>query len=436
MCRYLLPGFIVGLVALWACSSKTPRESPVHEPLQDGGSDSPSDAPDATTLPREDSSADATPDDGVMADTSLADALVGDASSDDATLMDSTFCDAASDDDTPRDDGPLADSYSADALLDAASDVIPRDVTVDGPPGADDARSWNDAGDAPSDAAAEAFMVTPTMTSGRDIFALGDLSFEVDPQVGGRIVSFALGGQNVLMGLAASPINYGSTFWTSPQSDWNWPPPSEIDNQAYAASVDGGKLTLQGMQNGALGVAITKVFSMDALSGSVSIDYTIRNVGTSARSLAPWEVTRVRSSGLIFFPTGQQAHSADSGPSLPTQQGSGATWFDAGSASVTTSIKFFADGTRGWIAQESGGLVFVKKFKAIPLGSQAPGEAEIEIYVSGNPAYVELEEQGMYQPIAAGASSSWTTRWILVKLPASVDGSVGSASLVAFVDAL
>ncbi len=376
-----------------------------------------------------------------MADGSLADAVWDDASSDDATFADATFADEPSDG-APMDDAPFADTTSRDAPIgdaptDTEADVPQRDATVDGPSGPHDASSWDDNGDAWSDGPApEASIVTPTLTSGHYVFTSGSLSFEVDPQVGGRVVSFALSGQNVLIGLTSNPVNYGSTFWTSPQSDWNWPPPPEVDNQAYAASISSGTLILQGSKNGALGVAITKVFSMDAANGGVSIDYTITNVGASARSLAPWEVTRVHANGLMFFPTGQQAYSADSGPSLPTQEASGVTWFDASSASITTSIKFFADAARGWIAQENGGLVFVKKFKDIPPGFQAPGEAEIEIYANGNPAYVELEEQGMYQPIAAGSSQTWTTRWLLAKLPATVDAGLGSASLVAFVDAL
>jgi hypothetical protein len=390
---------------------------------------------------------DATLADATLADATLADATLADATLADATLADATLADATLDDTSSDDVAPEAIPPPEASSADAGPDAAQPDASTDAPPlpddapapddAPDDATTTTDATDASLGAAdAEPAAIVPTMSNGHYVFTSGALSFEVDPQIGGRIVSFAFEGQNVLTGPEANAINYGSTFWTSPQSDWNWPPLPEIDNLAYTASVDGGTLTLQGAVNAALGVAITKVFSLDAASGSVSIGYTIENAGSSARSFAPWEVTRVHPTGLMFFPTGQQAYSGDSGPALVTQQTSGATWFDADSAAVTADTKFFADAARGWLAQESGGLVFVKKFAGATLASEAPGEAEIEMFVSGDGAYVELEGQGAYQPIAAGASRSWSVTWFLARVPPTVDAGVGSGSLVAFVDGL
>ncbi len=392
--------------------------------------------------------------------------------------------DGASDDDARAGDATTAEGEARspganDATLDGASDTLPEDASarsadesdvpadralddagpsdaraeegaasdsavIDGAPAGDaaargpDAEAISDASDA-SDVSAEvpdAAPVVPVLTNGDYVFASGNLSFAVDPQHGARVVSFSLAGVNVLTGTDANATNYGSTFWTSPQSDWTWPPPPEIDSNPYAASVDGGTLILRGSENPALGVRVTKVFSLDPVRGVVSITYGIDNVGASARSLAPWEVSRVHLSGEVFFPTGIGAHSADSGPPLLTQQASGATWFDADAATVTANIKYFADGSRGWLAQESGGLLFVKKFSDVPPVSQAPGESEIELFVSGDRAYVELENQGAYAPLAPAASLQWTVRWYLVQTPPGVDAAVGSAELVAFVDGL
>ncbi|MDP9150500.1 MAG: DUF4380 domain-containing protein, partial [Myxococcota bacterium] len=271
------------------------------------------------------------------------------------------------------------------------------------------------------------------------VFASGDLFFAVDPQHGGRVVSFALAGENVLTGPDANATNYGSTFWTSPQSDWGWPPPPAIDDLSYAVSIDGGTLILRGSDDRSLGVHVTKVFSVDAVSGVVSIEYSIQNSGAASRSLAPWEITRVHPGGIVFFPSGATAHSADSGPALPTLQAAGTTWFDGFDGDATPpsgNTKYFADGTRGWLARASAGTVFVKKFPQVPADAHAPGESAIEIYVSGDRAYVELENQGAYALLAPGASVHWTVRWYLVKAPNGLDASVGSAELVSFVDGL
>lgn len=276
----------------------------------------------------------------------------------------------------------------------------------------------------------------PRLDNGDYRLTSGDVSLDVDPQVGARVVALSLGGQNWLTSSQANAINYGSTFWPSPQSDWSWPPPPEIDNLPYAASAAGGALSFTGTPGAALSLAVDKTIAPAGAGGAIAVSYTIRNTGASARMVAPWEVTRVHPQGIIFFPTGGGSYSADAGPPLPTQQASGVTWFDAGTASIAASIKFFADGSRGWLAHASGGLLFVKKFTDTPPSAAAHGESEIELYVSGDRAYIELEVQGAYQAVAPGASLPWSVRWFLVPIPSGVDASVGSASLVAFVDAL
>ncbi|MBV9946465.1 MAG: hypothetical protein JOZ69_06435, partial [Myxococcales bacterium] len=167
------------------------------------------------------------------------------------------------------------------------------------------------------------------------------------------------------------------------------------DNLPYQTSVDGATLTLRGAENGALGLRVTKTVSPSASASSpaMSIQYVVENDGAASRSVAPWEITRVRPEGLIFFPTGAgAAFSADAGPPLPTRQAAGATWFDVATLPAgNASIKYFADGARGWVAHLRGGMLFVKKFADIAPSDAAPGEAEIEVYVNGDRAYIELE---------------------------------------------
>ena len=317
-------------------------------------------------------------------------------------------------------------------------------------PGADAAPSTDDAAGPPTNQAADAEAVLdapageapdaapPTLTedAGKYALAQGDLSVEIDPQVGGRVTALRLGTDEWLTGQDANATNYGSTFWTSPQSDWNWPPPPEIDNDPYAVTVNGTQLVLQGKKNGALGAAVTKQFSIDPTSGAVVIDYRLSNEGPAARSFAPWEVTRVVPEGLFVFPSAGAGYSADSGAMLPVQQIAGAVWYSYAAASVPDSIKYFGNPSGGWLAQVRGGTVFVKKLSFTGGGSPAPGESQVEIFLSGDHAYVELETQGTDQSIAAGTSLGWTTRWFLRKLPAGLDGTLGSPGLVSFISAL
>ena len=90
----------------------------------------------------------------------------------------------------------------------------------------------------------------------------GDVSFEVDAQHGARITAFRIGTENMLTGPEVNPVNNGSTFWTSPQSDWNWPPVPEVDEGPYA--VTGGSTPLfQSRPGGTLGIAVSKRFRVD-----------------------------------------------------------------------------------------------------------------------------------------------------------------------------
>jgi hypothetical protein len=250
--------------------------------------------------------------------------------------------------------------------------------------------------------------------------------FEVDPQVGGRVTSFRLGDLDVLSGPDIDALNYGSTFWTSPQSDWGWPPPVEVDCHPYGVAVDHDSLTLTGSPQGALGIAVTKRFSADRSNGAVVLEYSIHNVSSTPKLYAPWEVSRVRSRGLTFFPTG-----AWSNGSLRVERSPVATWFDHDPSSLTDAgQKSTADGAGGFVAHASQGLLFLKRFADVPPELQAPGEGEIEIYA--NNRYVEIEVQGPYGRIDVGASASWKVMWYLRRLPVGLVPASGSEELFEF----
>jgi len=271
--------------------------------------------------------------------------------------------------------------------------------------------------------------------NGRFVFSSGDLAVEVDPRAGGRVVSFSLAGRNFLTGTDADPNNYGSTFWTSPQTAWGWPPPPEIDNLPYAGAVSGKRLVLTGATSPKMGVGVTKTFSFDAATSSVAIEYSMANHGGSPASLAPWEITRVHTGGVTFFPTGSAPYDYG-GKSLVTTQAAAMTWFRYDAETITADSKLFADGRGGFLAQVDGDTVLVKKFSDVAADQHAPKEAEIEIFANHAHTYVEIENQGTYAPLMPETSTAWTVRWTLRKLPPGLDASVGSAPLVAWVQGI
>lgn len=278
--------------------------------------------------------------------------------------------------------------------------------------------------------------VVPTANGSVFTFTRGDTVFAVDASNAGRIVTFSLDGKNVLTSARGGNNNWGSTFWPSPQSAWNWPPPAELDPASYGASICGSKVVMASDPSSALGIAVTKQFSVDQSTGTVTIVYGMVNRGSQARQLAPWEITRVGPGGLTFFPMGEGAPKKGTQDLLTLQMAGGAAWFAYSTAAIPNEQKVFADGAEGWIAHVDGNLLLVKSFGDTTPAQAAPSEAEIELYADSAHTYVEVENQGAYATIAPGATATWTVRWYLRKLDANVSVEVGSSDLLALARSL
>ena len=189
-----------------------------------------------------------------------------------------------------------------------------------------------------------------------------------------------------------------------------------------------GVLALSSQPGSRTGYGVNKRFSLDAARGVATIEYELVNhVATSPA--APWEISRGPREGLVFFPS-ESAPTAES--TLASESRSNVAWVDIARAPADDS-KLFQDGSEGWLAYVQGDVAFIKTFENVPASEQAPGEAEIEIFVSGGFGYVEIEQQGRYAAIPAGASSTWSVRWLLRKLPAGVDATLGNMALVDWV---
>lgn len=275
----------------------------------------------------------------------------------------------------------------------------------------------------------------PVLENGRYVFRAGELELEVNPAIGGRVTRFSLNGANILTGPevvadgpGTLPNMYGSTFWTSPQSVWSWPPERALDSDAHEVALDGDVLSLISQAGATTGLGVQKRFALDVLRSSITIDYVLVNHSATLPA-APWEVTRVPKEGLAFFPAAAPPSPATT---LEPRTIDGIAWVDVQEAPATDS-KLFQDGAEGWLAFAHRDLVFIKVFDDVPAAAQAMGEAEIEVFVNGSFDYVELEQQGPYATLPAGASSSWRVTWLLRRRPEGVGAFVGSAALVAWV---
>jgi hypothetical protein len=260
----------------------------------------------------------------------------------------------------------------------------------------------------------------------------GAVALELDPMDGGRIVELSLAGRSVVVPRSESVRAYGSSFWPSPQSDWNWPPPPELDALPWRARIDGPAIVAESLENQQQRLSASQ--RIEALaSGGFVIDYRIKNLSSAARKLAGWQNTRVRPRGLTFFPS--------SGPAYPQSAFSlapqgGVMWFAHGGHADARKGKLFADGDEGWLAHVDGDLLFVKVFPDVARERQAPGEGDVEIYVDPAGEFVEVEQQGPYEEVAPGGELHWSCRWALERLAPGQPRRPGDRGLVARARAL
>jgi hypothetical protein len=261
----------------------------------------------------------------------------------------------------------------------------------------------------------------------------GEFSLEVDPADGGRVVALRAGEASVIAVRDYSPEAYGSSFWPSPQSDWNWPPPASFDKRAWSARIDGDTLVLDCATDTKLWLSAQQHISAEPLKRAFRFDLKLANRGSAPRRVAPWQNTRMRPNGLTFFPS-QDPMRSDAQHEIAQQ--AGLIWFQHDPHARTQGEKFFDDGQEGWLAQLDGDLLFVKTFPDVPKSAQAPKEAEIEIYADGAGAFVEVEQQGPYAEIPARGISSWVVHWAVRRVPANVKRTAFDPGLAAFARAV
>ena len=238
----------------------------------------------------------------------------------------------------------------------------------------------------------------------------GDLTMTIDISKGGKILSLKHKDAEVIS-QSRFPESFGSTFWTSPQKEWNWPPVPEYDKMPYTVvERSEGKLAIKSQVSERLKYQIGKEFTIDDKNHAIVINYTIRNEASEARQVAPWEITRVTNDGGIIFFDAPIDGITPAGLMTFKEQYS-AVWYQTDAANENRKIN--ADG-HGWLAYCNNGLLLVKQFEDLDASAPAPGEAEIQVYVNRGKTYIELESQGAYTKLEPGQQLSWTVRWYLV----------------------
>ncbi len=274
------------------------------------------------------------------------------------------------------------------------------------------------------------------LANGQYSISHDSLSFLIDPNVGGRVLSAKFNEKELLLQPREELLNYGATLWPAPQSIWNWPPPYAIHYGPYASEIIDNKLILTSETDAKTGLGTSKTFGFNDSKGCLEITYTFLNATDSIISVGPWEIVCVPAIGSkVFFPMGSTPENADTTFTFEKQDGIG--WFDYDPEKLDENQKLFNNASEGWLAHiNADGLLFVKTFDKIPAEKLAPGQGNVEVYVSKAFGYIELENHGEFMNMAPGESLECHVQWYLSQLPGPLSGNGYNPDLIAHIRSL
>ena len=234
------------------------------------------------------------------------------------------------------------------------------------------------------------------------------ITFEVDPEIGGRVASFRFKGQEVLaVDRDPDHLHWGSTVWPSPQEDWSWPPPLGVDRKPYQIKEQTpDKIRLESTRDAYKNIQVSKTFTLQD-EHTVLLTYTFKNNGDSSIQVGIWENSRIPYAGEIQW---------RSGPLLPDttaglQQDTLHSRLVLGKQ--PRAGKLFIDSPVGRIHYRKDSLLWIKRFELTPSDQVAPNQAAIELYYDPPRGFAEIEVQGPYTLLEAGAQTSYSVQWSL-----------------------
>jgi len=261
----------------------------------------------------------------------------------------------------------------------------------------------------------------------------GNMAIDIDANTGARVNSFKLEGDEILAGKEFNARMYGSTLWPSPEGKWRGQ--SVLDAGKYSVVVSNdAELVLKSMDDTLMGFSYIKKFKVSKADTSIVIQYTMTNISKDIQEVAPWEVTRVQTGGLAFFPKRSSQDipiATKMYPIMPLRDSIGVIWYPNDTSKLSAQ-KFLMDGD-GWMAYVRNGIVFIKKFAIVESGSAAPNEKNVEAYVSKPRSYIELENQGAYEKLNSGKSLVYEVKWYARRLPSGIQIEIGNQTLINYV---
>ncbi len=256
------------------------------------------------------------------------------------------------------------------------------------------------------------------------------------PEVGGRILEYAFGGENILYqppGLEGQTLetrkrefsgggyqcDIGPEIRGIPEHANLW-----LGNYAWSLR-PGSAIELTSRRE--LGIQLSKEFIFDPDSGDLGITQRMKNVSALPVSYCLWDRTVCRGGGFAFFPLSTDSRFPARWSIRRTVDG---RFVYDGKSPASTNVqilngiliaktkgeatKIGADSRAEWIAYVRGRLLFIKYFPWDKKGSYTDGGNTVELYWDQETA--ELEPLSPEVKLAPGQSCVFPEKWALHKL--------------------
>jgi Domain of unknown function (DUF4380) len=263
----------------------------------------------------------------------------------------------------------------------------------------------------------------------------GRATLTVSPVLAGRVISLKLDAVEFLsLETKRNDSNsFGSVLWSSPQSEWNWPPLAEHNTKPFSVgcNMDKTAIVLTSDIEPKTGYQFVKSYSIGERPETFKMRYKIINHSDKAKDVAAIENTRVNPKGLAFFPEGDTEPSSGIFYPLEIQTIHGIVWHKFEPDKIRQDHhKVMMDGKEGWLAYSRDQYLFVKRFLDSQASEAPETERQIEIFGHSDRTFAELKHQSALHHLKPGESFEWEVEWEVKKLPDGVDIQLGSQDLV------
>ncbi len=258
----------------------------------------------------------------------------------------------------------------------------------------------------------------------------------IAPDVGGRLISYGLGGQNILF---ENPDYLGKTLETAAPGaldqgyiGYNIDLGPELRGipkhlalwvGKYSVAEEGPTITLKSGIDPVTRMEITKRVEMDPLDGSLRVTQTMVNRGDQDASYCLWDRTLCAGGGFALIPLrpssrfpsgwslmkdGKYRSESPSHPGVKVLDGVLVAKAEGASAKIGT------DSDGGWIAYAKGKQLLVKYFPHFPSGIYSDGGNSVELYF--DPKVCELEPLSPEVTVTPGRAYEFMERWLVLPL--------------------